>query len=499
MSSRLFNAVAAIRYRQIEILLQCGVNVNSKNHEGKNVLMMACDLADHKKRYKMFRYLIQKGADEFETSHDGVSVFQYACKTGRKKIVKRMMKERGLHVVHLSCKDNNNRSALYHSVLSGDIDIVRLVTIAMRNQNIPIDQVDTEGNTPLIMAYKLKFPKIAELLMDEGKANPRICDRQRHLSATEWAEVCQNELEEERLKKTEKHRERRMIFPRLDHVVFRRKQAKKRQLAAYSLPMVDESNMNSTSRYDNYSGVNIHGRMYPHIGKTTSWSDNHGQTQTSESSVYTHVTRGNQTQQSSIRGKSIDSAMELLELASRGGGKRHYATEFVGSELDTTKVLANGGIITSMMDTYSVQNSQSFRKTVKPQPKPVPHVPPPKETKKRVSTLAIIMSRGGRSGSRATRKGSRSSIKVSQNQNRPSSRQRKHSKHRLPKQPSASNEPIVRDDKPATESDDVTTRHSLEQIPEEERTSRKRHSKNPSHKDHQFPSIGMRLVTQGVR
>ncbi|XP_033119068.1 uncharacterized protein LOC117118563 [Anneissia japonica] len=495
MTNRLFDAVASIRYRQIEILLQCGVDINSKNHEGKTVLMIACDIQDDKKRYKMFRYLVHKGSDEFETDQEGVSVFQHACRAGRTKILKRMMKEKGLRFVHLSWKDNHNRCALFHAVLCGKIDIVRRILIAMKNQGISIDQVDADGNTSLILAYKRKFPKIAELLLNEGNANPRICDRERHLSAAEWAEVCDNELDEEKKIKSEKHREKNMIFPRIDHVVFRRKQAKKRQNYMYRLPLMDD-NITENS-LDSYRG-NAHIQRYP---LSKSWAGIQSQTQTSESAVYSHVTRGNQMQ--SDHGKSIDSAMELLELASRAGGKRHYATSFVGSELDTTKSsMDDGNMISSMMATYSIQNSQSFRKTVKPQPKPIPRAPT--RDKKRVSTLAIIMNRGSRSsltgsrGRRGSRPTSRVSGKASKRQSRPATRQKKNGQHSSNNQRRSSTVQVQNADfhKPSA-SGDVNFRRSLELIPEENASNKTQSKKSLRHS--QFPDIGIRLVTQGVR
>nr|XP_054762949.1 uncharacterized protein LOC129269472 [Lytechinus pictus] len=402
MTQRLTEAIVRLRYRQIKALLDQGVNINNKLDDGRTPLMVTLDVPDDEKRRHMFRFLVHHGAEMLESDSDDVTIFQHCCRLGFLDLMEIILKKAGVSAVNMMGRDKHGRNALYHAVASEDEIIVNKVLdhIDLRQQSV--DVPDNDGLTPLLFARRLGLTNIADLLIKRGKANPRICDRQMHMNAEEWAEAARRKEEEEQAHAKKLARERYMIFPPIDHATKRNERIAKMKAKTISMPNLTTKNLNiSTS---------VSSSMSSSLPNSASTIDSQPLRLPSLSQSNKHsrhpFANGNDVD---FRTKSIDSAITLLGLASQTADDKQYAQSFVSSSQHRPVGHAQSKSSNrqlqrtwaTVMDAYSVQNTANFRKPAK-----APSLPDinadmdASGQRTKMSTLAIIMraTRGGGKG-----------------------------------------------------------------------------------------------------
>ncbi|XP_033630244.1 uncharacterized protein LOC117292329 [Asterias rubens] len=384
MTERVIDAVLSLRYQQLDALLRKNVSVNTRNRLGQTPLMVSCYISNEEKSYRMFKHLLRKGADILETDDKRTSVFQHACKQGREKIAKCIIRKMSVVAVDLGGKNLEGRTPLFDAVTSGNESLVRFIVRLMRKRSLTVDTPDHSGVTPLIHAYKMGLVVIAQVLEKDGKANPRICDTERHMNSHEWAE----EAAQKRLRALALHKERtkeqRMIYPHFDH--------RKPPFSSHK-----SSSLPEIKPQWEWASINTK----PDIIGGCTWNDdsqriadrNYNSSIVEES---LQMSSGNKDPNS--LSKSLDSAMTLLELTSKTSNKIHFAKNFVSSHFDKSKIGEYGNLtdVNSLLTIYSSQCGSAFRQPAKPPPEPKPVLEKPTLYEKKASTLAYIMGHGPR-------------------------------------------------------------------------------------------------------
>ncbi|XP_072043924.1 uncharacterized protein [Amphiura filiformis] len=355
MTERLLDAVASLRYKQIECLVGSGVDINSRNARGQTALMIACFLSQEDKRYRMFRFLMKHNADILDLDDNDTSVFQYACMRGCLDIVEIILKKASVAAVNLASTDKDGRTALFYAVTNGNVQIVTLLVSLMRERGISVDTADISGRTPLLQATMLGNTEIALILEVEGRANPRICDREMHMDANGWAEDSARKQQTMAEECAEVEKIQELIFPNLSGSNRRdamKKQRSKWQERPPSLPMIsyrDITNM-AINENNNYE--------LPSISETKPYKSRKG------------------TKMTQLNNKSFDSALSLLEL-SRKSSLSNMRLQNVGS-IDVSEQssydTSSNYTINKLLGFCSDQSTGCYRKAAQP---PKPRVPAP--------------------------------------------------------------------------------------------------------------------------
>ncbi|XP_022093644.1 uncharacterized protein LOC110980895 [Acanthaster planci] len=400
MTERLIDAVLSLRYQQIEALLRRAVPINAKNRLGQTPVMVACFIPDEDKSYRMFKFLLKKGADILETDNSRTSVFQHACQQGRGRIARKIVKEMGVAAADLAGTNLIGHSPLFDAVTSGNVDLVRFIVKLMRDRSMGVDTPDKSGTTPLIQAHKMGLADVAAVLEKDGHANPRICDRERHMNATQWAEeAALRRLRAQALLK-ERTREHKMIYSRFPD---RPKGHSYPSVTAKKSPSLPDIRPRWHKGTMNTKSDIIGGKDWNRDAKRIAERNSNSWVvrRSLDLSGNPSATRSN----SSVMNRSVDTAMAMLDLASRTSEERYFAKSFVSSEFDTSKASEYGNLkfasVGSLLTTYSSQFSSNFRKPAKPPPEPIPEMP---VYEKKSSTLAYIMGRGPKSKRRRSSK-----------------------------------------------------------------------------------------------
>lgn len=338
MTERLLDAVASLRYKQIEFLVGSGVDINSRNTKGQTALMVACFLSNDEKRYRMFRFLMKHKADILDLDDNDTSVFQYACMRGCLDIVEVILKKASVAAVNLAGADKDGRTALFYAVTNGNVDLVTLLVRLMKERGISVDTADRSGRTPLLQATMLGHTEIALILEVEGRANPRICDKEMHMDANGWAEDSARKLQTQAEVSEEKKRVQQLIFPNLtgSNRGFAMKTPKggdKWHQRTPSLPMISYKDITALKKSE-----------LPDISESQ-----------------THDSR--RRMMTKLNNKSFDSAMSLLELS------RHSSVnniKNVGSIDVSVSGQSNMYTINKMLGLCSDQQTKAYRKPAVP-------------------------------------------------------------------------------------------------------------------------------------
>eukprot|EP00833_Pecoramyces_ruminatium_P003821 jgi/Orpsp1_1/1177853/evm.model.c7180000063115.2 len=120
----LFQAVYYNKPDILEYLLNCGANINIKNLNGNTLL----SLAIHNNQYNIVKCLL-------------------------------------IHHVNYKERDSSNNYQLINAIHKNSFDIVRLlVTYGIQN-NIDMNIIDTNGNTPITLAYQRGYHRIFQFLI----------------------------------------------------------------------------------------------------------------------------------------------------------------------------------------------------------------------------------------------------------------------------------------------------------------------------------------------
>lgn len=379
MTECLLDAVASYRYKQIECLFGSGVDANSRNSRGQTALMIACFLSLQDKRYRMFRFLMQNNADILDLDDNDTSVFHYACMRGCKDIVEVILNKASVAAVNLASADHDGRTALFYAVSNGNVDIVKLLIPLMKDRGISVDTADKSGRTPLLQATMLGHGEIAEILEVEGRANPRICDREMHMDAKGWAEESARKQQTIEEHNREQSRVRQLIFPKLSGCA--RVDAienQKKTERSVSLPMIS----------------------YTDITQTTDKNDKLKELE-SIPEMSELSPRKQRKKKQLLNNKSVDSAMSLVRLSRKRSKHIIHIETVAAANIDEQSDSAynfssssNLGIVHQYLDICSEQQTPGYRKAVAPrQPRSTPRqgLPPIQNRFLKFATLAKVL------------------------------------------------------------------------------------------------------------
>lgn len=182
----LFKAIYETRLSDVRHALRY-VDIQSRNEEGKTVLIAAVLANPPTRRVGIMRLLIASGASlHAKDSRHGRDVIAWAASAGVKAPLNFLL-ELLDGEVDFHATDDDGAIYLHHAVTSGQMSVVELVLGWMLRLQIPVDVPNRLGLTPYILARKLGFASIAELLRTEGDASPQKYDELTFRSPREWS------------------------------------------------------------------------------------------------------------------------------------------------------------------------------------------------------------------------------------------------------------------------------------------------------------------------
>lgn len=189
IGNNLFNSVYKCRFRKVKLMLDKGINVNTLNDYGYNVLIAALHIADDENRGKMFKFLVNRNADPtFRDAKHGRSVLSWCCILGR-PLELQLLLDIFLGELNVLEKDYAGMTPLHHSCQSGHDEIVSILCKECRRFRLSVDVHDKLGLTPYLHAKRLGYQNIAKILQEEGSASVGQSDMFTFRSADEWVEV----------------------------------------------------------------------------------------------------------------------------------------------------------------------------------------------------------------------------------------------------------------------------------------------------------------------
>lgn len=189
MGNNLFNSVYKCRFRKLKLMLDKGLNVNTLNDYGYNVLIGALHIHDNENRGKMFKFLINRNANpHFKDERHGRSVLSWSCILGRPAELQ-MLLDMFIGELDLLEKDFNGMTPLHHSCQIGNEEIVTILCKECRRYRLSVDVHDKLGLTPYLHAKRLGYQQIAKVLNEVGLASTGQSDMFTFRSGEEWTEL----------------------------------------------------------------------------------------------------------------------------------------------------------------------------------------------------------------------------------------------------------------------------------------------------------------------
>lgn len=147
MSSKIIEAVRNNLYSQLMLFLRHNYNFKVRSEpEGYNVLMIALEIEDPKKRYKMFQFLLNQDLvdDMLETDNSGCTVFFRAvlneCVNELSLLLKSYHAE-----IDWNHKDRTGNTLLHHAVEKNNLKILELLLNVCAKYKINVDIPNNES------------------------------------------------------------------------------------------------------------------------------------------------------------------------------------------------------------------------------------------------------------------------------------------------------------------------------------------------------------------
>ncbi|MBV7434080.1 ankyrin repeat domain-containing protein [Cardiobacteriaceae bacterium TAE3-ERU3] len=165
----LFQAVASGEQAQVEKLLECGADINSRDKGKRTPILVAAQ----NKHYDLVRWLAEQGADINAQDNKSFNPFIHGCINNDLTLVK-LMVELGTDV---TCLTRFGGNGLTPAAEKGHEEIVKYL---LENTDINVNLTNTVGWTALIEAIILndgseKMQRIVRTLL-EHDADPNMTD-----------------------------------------------------------------------------------------------------------------------------------------------------------------------------------------------------------------------------------------------------------------------------------------------------------------------------------
>lgn len=147
---------------KVAAAIQQGIDINTTDMEGRNLVLIATNLAFS----AMVELLVKNGADVNMPAHNKDSAFLYAGATGQTALLKLYLK----NGARFDIFNRYNGTALIPACERGHIETVELLA---NTKNFPINHVNKLGWTGLMEAIVLgdgsnKYQQIVQILKDAG-------------------------------------------------------------------------------------------------------------------------------------------------------------------------------------------------------------------------------------------------------------------------------------------------------------------------------------------
>lgn len=180
-------AISERRFKQVRSLIDLGVNLNSKDREGKTALIQLCFVEPEPLAVAIAVRLLKRGANIDATDNEGLSAFSTAVIRQKESMVALFLEETGNF--DLNSRDKRGNTALFYAANVGNFHILSSIVAALKKFQLSVNVANIEGITPLIQACMNGDVVCANYLIKEGKACINSRDWIYRKTALEWAKM----------------------------------------------------------------------------------------------------------------------------------------------------------------------------------------------------------------------------------------------------------------------------------------------------------------------
>ncbi|XP_032228009.2 ankyrin repeat and SOCS box protein 3 [Nematostella vectensis] len=167
----LLDAVSKGRLRQLRLLLDAGVNVNSRDElSGETALIRAVFLENAKLRRISLKMLVNYGAKVKITDKTGRSALSWACYHGREDVLRIFQGNPQLDL-DLGSIDNQGNTNLILACMSGNAKIVTLIARAFRRNRFDVNRRNNAGESAMSLVRQLGYKDLVDVLLDVAHVN----------------------------------------------------------------------------------------------------------------------------------------------------------------------------------------------------------------------------------------------------------------------------------------------------------------------------------------
>lgn len=180
-------AINERRFKQVRSFIDFGVNLNSKDTDGKTALIQLCSVEPDSLAISIASRLLKRGAKIDVKDRNGLSALSTAVVKQKEDMVALFLKEAGNF--DLNSTDMKGNTALFHAAKVGNFNILNALVIALQKYQLSVNVPNNEGTTPLIQACMKGDVVCARFLIKEGKAAMNNRDWIHRKTALEWAKM----------------------------------------------------------------------------------------------------------------------------------------------------------------------------------------------------------------------------------------------------------------------------------------------------------------------
>ena len=166
LTNLLFYSIRQGDFKEVELLLDKGVDVHADNNVGWPPMVVA---AEHG-QLAIVETLLARGADPLKGTIGNRLPLHFAAEGGHLSIVSLLLQQPS---VDPNLKDYTGQTALFKAANNGHHDVVELL---LQQKSVDPDAVSNDGFTPLLQAIFERHQKVAELLLSRADVNPNQPD-----------------------------------------------------------------------------------------------------------------------------------------------------------------------------------------------------------------------------------------------------------------------------------------------------------------------------------
>ncbi|XP_013773491.1 ankyrin repeat domain-containing protein 34C-like [Limulus polyphemus] len=168
----LFDAIQNRRYRQALLLVEAGVDVNSRNERGETPLICTCTYVEEcKNRAKLGQLFLNAGADPNVQDWQGLTALMHASIKGQTDMVLLILEN---NKTEPGIQDMEGNTALMYAATRGHANVISIFTNTFKHQRraLHLGQKNNQGLTALQLASKNKHDGCVRLLTREAQQFP---------------------------------------------------------------------------------------------------------------------------------------------------------------------------------------------------------------------------------------------------------------------------------------------------------------------------------------